>query len=109
MMNKISSFFAIAFFISAGVNAADTPKMHQQAAAAHEMMNNSGAPAHQQMAQEHVAQTNNSTSTPSQARPFSQMNKHEKAMVVHQSVNNGHSYAHEVQARQHSAQIPAQG
>lgn len=106
-MNKISSFFAIAFFISAGVNAADTPKMHQQAAAAHEMMNNSGAPAHQQMAQEHVAQTNNST--PSQARPFSQMNKHEKAMVVHQSVNNGHSYAHEVQARQHSAQIPAQG
>ena len=39
-MNKISSFFAIAFFISAGVNAADTPKMHQQAAAAHEMMNN---------------------------------------------------------------------
>ena len=47
-MNKISSFFAIAFFISAGVNAADTPKMHQQAAAAHEMMNNSSAPAHQQ-------------------------------------------------------------
>lgn len=108
-MNKISSFFAIAFFISAGVNAADTPKMHQQAAAAHEMMNNSSTPAHQQMAQEHVAQMNNSTPTPSQARPFSQMNKHEKAMVVHQSMNNGHSYAHEVQARQHRVQIPGQG
>ncbi|MEF9891468.1 copper-binding protein [Citrobacter sp.] len=108
-MNKISSFFAIALFISAGVNAADTPKMHQQAVAAHEMMNNSSAPAHQQMAQEHIAQMNNSTPTPSQARPFSQMNKHEKAMVVHQSMNNGHSYAHEVQARQHRVQIPGQG
>ena len=48
-MNKMSSFLAIAFFISAGVNAAETPKMHQQAAMAHEMMNNSDAPAHQQM------------------------------------------------------------
>ena len=46
-MNKMSSFLAIAFFISAGVNAAETPKMHQQAAMAHEMMNNSDAPAHQ--------------------------------------------------------------
>ncbi|MGI3451581.1 copper-binding protein [Citrobacter freundii] len=108
-MNKMSSFLAIAFFISAGVNAADTPEMHQQAAVAHEMMNNSEAPAHQQMAQAHAAQVKNSTSTPSLARSFSQMNEHEKAMVVHQSVNNGHSFAHEVQAEQHRAQIPAQG
>ena len=59
-MNKMSSFLAIAFFISAGVNAAETPKMHQQAVMAHEMMNNSDAPAHQQMAQAHAAQANNS-------------------------------------------------
>ena len=36
-MNKMSSFLAIAFFISAGVNAAETPKVHQQVAMAHEM------------------------------------------------------------------------
>ena len=108
-MNKMSSFLAIAFFISAGVNAAETPKMHQQAAMAHEMMNNNDAPAHQQMAQAHAAQANNSSSISTNAKSFSQMNEHEKAMVVHQSVNNGHSFAHEVQAEQHRAQISTQG
>ncbi|WP_284961907.1 copper-binding protein [Citrobacter portucalensis] len=108
-MNKMSSFLAIAFFISAGVNAAETPKMHQQAVMAHEMMNNSDAPAHQQMAQAHAARANNSSSTSTNAKSFSQMNEHEKAMVVHQSVNNGHSFAHEVQAEQHRAQISTQG
>lgn len=108
-MNKMSSFLAIAFFISVGVNAAETPKMHQQAAMAHEMMNNSDAPAHQKMAQAHAAQANNSSSTSTNAQSFSQMNEHEKAMVVHQSVNNGHSFAHEVQAEQHRAQISTQG
>ncbi|GJK68261.1 copper-binding protein [Citrobacter freundii] len=95
-MNKMSSFLAIAFFISVGVNAAETPKMHQQATMAHEMMNNSHASAHQ-------------SSTPTNAQSFSQMNEHEKAMVVHQSVNNGHSFAHEIQAEQHRAQISTQG
>lgn len=33
-MNKISSFLAIAFFISAGVNAAESSGTHQQAATA---------------------------------------------------------------------------
>lgn len=33
-MNKMSSFFAIAFFISAGVNAAESVDTHQQAAMA---------------------------------------------------------------------------
>ena len=108
-MNKMSSFLAIAFFISAGVNAAETPKMHQQAAMAHEMMNNSDAPAHQQMAQAHAAHANNSSSTSTNAQSFSQMNEHEKAIVVHQSVHNGHSFAHEVQAEQHRAQISTQG
>ena len=108
-MNKMSSFLAIAFFISAGANAAETPKMHQQAAMAHEMMNNSDAPAHPPMAQAHAAQANNSSSTSTNAKSFSQMNEHEKAMVVHQSVNNGHSFAHEVQAEQHRAQISTQG
>ena len=108
-MNKMSSFLAIAFFISAGVNAAETPKMHQQAAMAHEMMNNSDAPAYQQMAQAHAAQANKSSSTSTNAQSFSQMNEHEKAMVVHQSVNNGHSFAHEIQAEQHRAQLSTQG
>ena len=108
-MNKISSFLAIAFFISAGVNAAETSTTHQQATMAHEMMNNSDTPAHQQMAQTHKAQVQNSQSTRASAPSFSQMNEHEKAMVVHQSVNNGHSFAHEVQAEQHRAQISTQG
>ena len=108
-MNKISSFLAIAFFISAGVNAAETSTTHQQAAMAHEMVNNSDTPAHQQMAQTHKAQVQNSQSTRASAPSFSQMNEHEKAMVVHQSVNNGHSFAHEVQAEQHRAQISTQG
>ncbi len=108
-MNKMSSFLAIAFFISVSVNAAETPKVHQQAAMAHEMMNNSDASAHQQMAQAHASQANNSSSTPTNSQSFSQMNEHEKAMVVHQSVNNGHSFAHEIQAEQHRAQISTQG
>ncbi|MEW5191976.1 copper-binding protein [Citrobacter freundii] len=108
-MNKMSSFLAIAFFISVGVNAAETPKVHQQAVMAHEMMNNSDASAHQQMAQAHASQANNSSQTPTNAKSFSQMNKHDKAMVVHQSVNNGHSFAHEIQAEQHRAQISTQG
>lgn len=76
-MNKMSSF-SYRVFISAGVNAAETPQMHQQAAMAHEMMNNSDAPAHQQMAQAHAAQANNSSSTSTNAQSFSQMNEHEK-------------------------------
>lgn len=108
-MNKISSFLAIAFFISAGVNAAETSTTHQQAAMAHEMMNNSDAPAHQQMAQTHEAQVQNSQSTRTSAPSFSQMNEHEKAMVVHQSMNNSHSYSHELQAKKHREQAAMQG
>ena len=108
-MNKMSSFLAIAFFISGGVNAAETPKMHQQAAMAHEMMNNSDASAHQQMAQAHASQANNSSSTPTNAQSFSQMNEHEKAMVVHQSMNNSHSYSHDLQAKKHREQAATQG
>lgn len=108
-MNKISSFLAIAFFISAGVNAAETSTMHQQAAMAHDMMNNSDAPAHQQMAQKHEAQVQNSQSTRASAPPFSRMNEHEKAMVVHQSMNNSHSYSHELQAEKHREQAATQG
>ncbi|NTX84281.1 copper-binding protein [Citrobacter youngae] len=106
-MNKISSFLAIAFFISAGVNAAETSTTHQQAAMAHEMMNNSDTPAHQQMAQTHKVQ--NSQSTRASAPSFSQMNEHEKAMVVHQSMNNSHSYSHELQAKKHREQAATQG
>ena len=76
---------------------------------AHEMMNNSDASAHQQMAQAHASQANNSSSTPTNAQSFSQMNEHEKAMVVHQSVNNGHSFAHEIQAEQHAHRSPLKG
>lgn len=76
-MNKMSSF-SYRVFISAGVNAAETPKVHQQVAMAHEMMNNSDASAHQQMAQAHASQANNSSSTPTNSQSFSQMNEHEK-------------------------------
>lgn len=108
-MNKMSSFLAIAFFISAGVNAADLPNMHQQAAVAHEMMNNGDAPAHQKMAQEHQTQAYHSQATSTVAPSFAQMNEHEKAMVVHQSMNNGHAYSHELQAEKHRQLIHAQG
>ncbi|HEF0062777.1 MULTISPECIES: copper-binding protein [Citrobacter] len=108
-MNKISSFLAIAFFISAGVNAAETSTTHQQATVAHEMMNNSDAPAHQKMAQTHEVQVQNSQSTRASALSFSQMNEHEKAMVVHQSMNNSHSYSHELQAKKHREQAATQG
>ncbi|WP_417026997.1 copper-binding protein [Citrobacter sp.] len=108
-MNKISSFLAIAFFISAGVNAAETSTTHQQATVAHEMMNNSDAPAHQKMAQTHEVQVQNSQSTRASALSFSQMNEHEKAMVVHQSRNNSHSYSHELQAKKHREQAATQG
>lgn len=108
-MNKISSFLAIAFFISAGVNAAETSTTHQQATLAHEMMNNSDAPAHQKMAQTHEVQVQNSQSTRASALSFSQMNEHEKAMVVHQSMNNSHSYSHELQAKKHREQAATQG
>lgn len=108
-MNKISSFLAIDFFISAGVNAAETSTTHQQATVAHEMMNNSDAPAHQKMAQTHEVQVQNSQSTRASALSFSQMNEHEKAMVVHQSMNNSHSYSHELQAKKHREQAATQG
>lgn len=108
-MNKMSSFLAIAFFISAGVNAAQTGEMHLQAAMAHEMMNNSDAPAHQKMAQEHQTQAYHSQATSTVAPSFAQMNEHEKAMVVHQSMNNGHAYSHELQAEKHRQLIHAQG
>ncbi|QBX80823.1 copper-binding protein [Citrobacter tructae] len=114
-MNKISSFLAIAFFISAGVNATDSIDTHQQAAMVHKMMNNSDASAHQKMAQAHQAQAQaqaqaqNSQPTKTVAPSFAQMNEHEKAMVVHESMNNGHAFAHKQQAEQHRAQIPAQG
>lgn len=108
-MNKISSFFAIAFFISAGVNAAETVDTHQQAAMAHEMMDNSNASAHQKMVQAHQAQAHNSQTTKTVAPSFSQMDEHEKAMVVHESMNNGHASSHQQQAEKHRQQIPAQG
>lgn len=108
-MNKISSFLAIAFFISAGVNAAESSGTHQQAATAHQMMNNSNAPAHQKMAQAHEMQAYNSKSRQTIAPSFSQMNEHEQAMVVHQSMNNSHSYSHELQAEKHHERIPTQG
>lgn len=76
---------------------------------AHEMMNNSDAPAHQQMAQTHEAQVQNSQSARTSAPSFSQMNEHEKAMVVHQSMNNSHSYSHELQAKKHREQAATQG
>jgi hypothetical protein len=109
MMNKMSSFFAIAFFISAGVNAAESVDTHQQAAMAHDMMNNSDTPAHQKMVQAHQTQARNSQSTKAVAPSFSQMDEHEKAMVVHESMNNGHAFSHQQQAEKHRQQIPAQG
>nr|WP_226794581.1 MULTISPECIES: copper-binding protein [Citrobacter] len=109
MMNKMSSFFAIAFFISAGVNAAESVDTHQQAAMAHDMMNNSDAPAHQKMVQAHQMQARNSQSTKAVAPSFSQMDEHEKTMVVHESMNNGHAFSHQQQAEKHRQQIPAQG
>lgn len=108
-MNKLTSFLAIAFFISAGVNAAETTETHQQAAMVHETVNNSGASAHQQIAQKHEMLAHHNNPAPVIAPAFSQMDEHEKAMVVHQSMNNGHAYAHELEAEKHRKRIPAQG
>lgn len=66
-MNKISSFFAIAFFISAGVNAAETSphaqsfsqmNEHEKAMVVHQSMNNGNSYAHEQQAEKHRAQAN---------------------------------------------------
>ena len=66
-MNKISSFFAIAFFISAGVNAAETSphahsfsqmNEHEKAMVVHQSMNNGHSYAHEQQAEKHRAQAN---------------------------------------------------
>ena len=107
-MNTVRTIVAISVIFAASVaNAAEMT--HHNAALAHEMMNNGQSPAHQQMAQGHLAQVGDNPASPKQPRSFSQMNEHEKAMVVHQSVNNGHSFAHEIQAEQHRAQISTQG
>ncbi|WP_410750469.1 hypothetical protein [Citrobacter sp. U14242] len=66
-MNKMSSFFAIAFFISAGVNAAETSphaqsfsqmSEHEKAVVVHQSMNNGHSYAHEQQAEKHRAQAN---------------------------------------------------
>lgn len=66
-MNKISSFFAIAFFISAGVNAAETSphaqsfsqmNEHEKAMVVHQSMNNGHSYAHEQQTEKHRAQAN---------------------------------------------------
>ncbi|WP_213132949.1 hypothetical protein [Citrobacter sp. FP75] len=66
-MNKMSSFLAIAFFISAGVNAAETSphaqsfaqmNEHEKAMVVHQSMNNGHSYAHEQQAEKHRAQAN---------------------------------------------------
>lgn len=77
----------------------------QLSATAHEMMNNSDAFAHQQMAQTQKTSAPTTVAQRQNAIPFSEMDDHEKAMVIHQSMNNAHSFAHEIQAEEHYKQI----
>ena len=64
-MNKMSSFLAIAFFISAGVNAAETSSHaqsfsqmneHEKAMVVHQSVNNGHSFAHEIQAEQHRAQ-----------------------------------------------------
>lgn len=64
-MNKMSSFLAIAFFISAGVNAAETSphaqsfsqmNEHEKAMVVHQSVNNGHSFAHEIQAEQHRAQ-----------------------------------------------------
>ena len=64
-MNKMSSFLAIAFFISAGVNAAETSSHaqsfsqmneHEKAMVVHQSVNNGHSFAHEVQAEQHRAQ-----------------------------------------------------
>lgn len=66
-MNKMSSFLAIAFFISAGVNAAETSSHaqsfsqmneHEKAMVVHQSTNNGHSYAHEQQAEKHRVQAN---------------------------------------------------
>ncbi|EBO9260257.1 hypothetical protein [Salmonella enterica] len=104
-MNKFTSFLAVVFFISAGVNAAEKMESRQLSATAHEMMNNGDAFAHQQMAQTQKTSAPTTVAQRQNATPFSEMDDHEKAMVIHQSMNNAHSFAHEIQAEEYHKQI----
>ncbi|ECF6052809.1 copper-binding protein [Salmonella enterica subsp. salamae] len=104
-MNKFTSFLAVVFFISAGVNAAEKMESRQLSATAHGMMNNGDAFAHQQMAQTQKTSAPTTVAQRQNAIPFSEMDDHEKAMVIHQSMNNAHSFAHVIQAEEHHKQI----
>ncbi|EPL8007023.1 copper-binding protein [Klebsiella aerogenes] len=105
-MNTVRTIVAISVIFAASVaNAAEMT--HHNAALAHEMMNNGQSPAHQQMAQEHLAQVGDNPASPQQARSFSQMNEHEQAAVFHESLNNGQAFAHQAEAKAHRQQIPA--
>ncbi|EPK6501466.1 copper-binding protein [Klebsiella aerogenes] len=105
-MNTVRTIVAISVIFAASVaNAAEMT--HHNAALAHEMMNNGQSPAHQQMAQEHLAQVGDNPASPKQPRSFSQMNEHEQAAVFHESLNNGQAFAHQAEAKAHRQQIPA--
>ncbi|EIV2084514.1 copper-binding protein [Klebsiella aerogenes] len=105
-MNTVRTIVAISVIFAASVaNAAEMT--HHNAALAHEMMNNGQSPAHQQMAQGHLAQVGDNPASPKQPRSFSQMNEHEQAAVFHESLNNGQAFAHQAEAKAHRHQIPA--
>ncbi|MGQ4687661.1 copper-binding protein [Klebsiella aerogenes] len=105
-MNTVRTIVAISVIFAASVaNAAEMT--HHNAALAHEMMNNGQSPAHQQMAQGHLAQVGDNPASPKQPRSFSQMNEHEQAAVFHESLNNGQAFAHQAEAKAHRQQIPA--
>lgn len=105
-MNTVRTIVAISVIFAASVaNAAEMT--HHNAALAHEMMNNGQSPAHQQMAQGHLAQVGDNPASPKQPRSFLQMNEHEQAAVFHESLNNGQAFAHQAEAKAHRQQIPA--
>ncbi|HGY3897048.1 TPA: copper-binding protein [Klebsiella aerogenes] len=105
-MNTVRTIVAISVIFAASVaNAAEMT--HHNAALAHEMMNNGQSPAHQQMAQGHLAQVGDNPASPKQPRSFSQMNEHEQAAVFHESLNNGQAFAHQAEAKAHRQQTPA--
>lgn len=105
-MNTVRTIVAISVIFAASVaNAAEMT--HHNAALAHEMMNNGQSPAHQQMAQGHLALVGDNPTSPKQSRSFSQMNEHEQAAVFHESLNNGQAFAHQAEAKAHRQQIPA--
>ncbi|VGQ12158.1 Silver-binding protein SilE [Klebsiella variicola] len=104
-MNTVRTILAIGvIFAASAVNAAEMS--HRNAAIAHEMMNNGQSPAHQEMAQAHLAQAGDNAASPNQPRSFSQLNEHEQAAVFHESLNNGQAFAHQAKAKAHRQQIP---